>query len=169
MTTTLKTIHLALILLISLNSFKALGQSSKTQFNRDSSQTITLLKFNQRVDRAINLLKTKKLSKISDTDHINIMMCYNTIFMTNKNDPGHKLGELKDSTRTIIIYATLLRFSGGRYDELENLINGSKYFNKITKIYPDWQPNRGMGMYFPKLQMEIDGLPNAYAFFKVSE
>ena len=52
-------------------------------FDPDSSKTISLTEFNHRVDRAIEVLQTKNLAQIADSDHVNIMMCLNTVFMTD--------------------------------------------------------------------------------------
>jgi hypothetical protein len=132
------------------NSF---GQNPNKTFNRDSSKTITLLEFKQRVDRATELLKTKKLSAIPDTDHINIMMCLNTIFMTHP----YKNGQFK------------ARFEAAEYKNLEMIADKKNYSRDIVKVYPEWVPNRGMGYYFPKLKMELYGTPMRYAIFNVLE
>jgi len=165
-----KLTRLAFILLpLLLICFESFSQTTRSKFNRDSSQRISLTEFNQRVDRAVNLLQTKRLAEISDTDHINIMMCFNTIFMTPAKDNGPKIAELKNGDATLIMYAGKQRFSGGRYEQLLNLIENGEYFQDIEKVYPESRPNRGMGTFFPKLQMEIGGTPEAYALFTVSE
>jgi hypothetical protein len=130
---------------------KSFGQLSKGGFNPDSSQTISLTEFNNRVERAIKLLQTETLSAISDTDHINIMMCLNTVFMTHKRGTFVK------------------RFSGNMYEQLEMIAHKKNYDRDITNVYPDYIPNRGMGYYFPKLKMELYGTPRLYAIFRVSE
>lgn len=126
-----------------------MGQRSSATFNRDSSRTVSISTFNRIVDHSINLLQTKKLAEISDTDHINIMMCLNTIFMTTKKDSFQK------------------RFTGGKYQELESIADKKKYTRNIIKVYPNWIENRGMGYYFPKLKMELYGTPRSYAVFNV--
>ncbi|HZX57311.1 MAG TPA: hypothetical protein VFE54_01240, partial [Mucilaginibacter sp.] len=57
------------------------------------------------------------------------------------------------------------RFSGGQYDKLFYMMDSRLYFDQIIKIYPKWIPNRGMGMFFPTLQMEMGGTPMRYAIF----
>jgi hypothetical protein len=54
--------------------------------NGDSSKVVSKLYFNNLVERCITLLATKQLSAITDTDHIQIMMCLNTIFMRQMNE-----------------------------------------------------------------------------------
>jgi hypothetical protein len=134
-----------------LFNHKSFGQNVDKDFNRDSSKTIKLIEFNHRVDRATELLRTKELSAISDSDHINIMMCLNTIFMIHKK------------------YSIEQVFIGGRYRELETVERKVNYGKDIVKVYPNWIPNRGMGYYFPKLKMELYGTPYRYAIFNVVE
>lgn len=114
----------------------------------DTSQRITLNSFKYRVDRAIKLLETKKLSAISDTDHVNIMMCINTFEFSNvKNNKSIK----------------------PRYNTLISLLVSTQHLVNIKKIYPTYTWNHGMGLYFPKLKMELLGMPSAYAQFEVEE
>jgi hypothetical protein len=138
-------------LFVLLSNNKSFGQNTDKNFNRDSSKTISLVEFNYRVDRAAELLKTKELSAISDTDHINIMMCLNTIFMVRKK---HSIEQV---------------FTGSRYKELETLADKLKYGPSLSKVYTKVIPNRGMGFYFPQLKMELYGTPYRYAIFNVLE
>ena len=131
---------------------KSFSQLSKVGFDRDSSQLISLTDFNHRVNRAIQLLETKKITAISDTDHVNIMMCLNTIIFT---PISHRI----DGNR----------FTGHEYLRLEKIADKKNYVRDIIKVYPDYKFNRGMGYYFPSLKMELYGTPNAYALFEVSE
>ncbi|EHQ27645.1 hypothetical protein [Mucilaginibacter paludis] len=130
---------------------KSFGQDADKSFNRDSSKTISLIEFNHRVDRAAELLKTKKLAAIADSDHINIMMCLNTIFMVRKKHSMEKA------------------FTGGRYMKLEIIDLKVNYEKDIIKVYPKYTWNRGMGYYFPELKMELYGTPMPYAIFNVLE
>ena len=140
-----------LILIVGLlfmfkNSF---GQSQK--FLPDSasnkSKKITWAEFNQRVDRATMLLQTKELSAISDSDHVNIMMCLNTIFLGARFLKG---------------------FNDAKCKILQYVAHEKDYSGNIGKVYPDWLWSRGMGQYYPKLKMELYGTPNPYATFIVS-
>jgi hypothetical protein len=159
--------RLILLLVFPLVSYGAFAQNTQAKFNRDSSKTITLNEFNQRVDRAIMLLKTKALNEISDTDHISIMMCDNTIFMAMVKESRPKI--IKSSDGDQKVYLLKPRFTGGRYKELEKIISSKHYVEGVVTIYPDWRPNRGMGAFFPKLQMEIDGTPEPYSVFQVTD
>ena len=115
----------------------------KIPFNRDSSIHISLLAFDIQIDKCINLLKEKKLKEISDDEHIEIMMCLNTIFMRD--------------------------FKGGHYEQLIQISEEKKYTTDIIKVYPKWIPNRGMGFYFPDLNMELYGTPMLYAIYDVQK
>lgn len=111
--------------------------------SRDSSITISLADFDKEIDYCISLLKTKKLTDIHDDQHIQIMYCLNTIFVR--------------------------RFEGGHYVELQNLAETKHYSRDIITVYKDWIPNRGMGYYFPKLNMELLGTPSLYAVYTVTK
>ena len=114
----------------------------KNAFNRDSSKHISQKDFDLLIDNCITLLQTKKLNAISDEQHIQIMMCLNTIFMR--------------------------RLKAGHYDELEKISEETKYTRDIIKVYPNWVPNRGMGFYFPQLKMELYGTPSRYAIYDIT-
>ena len=130
--------------LISINSF---GQTK--QFHVDSAENIakriTFAEFDRRINGAIKLLQTKDLSKITDSDHVNIIMCLNTIFMNS-------LGE---------------KFKRLHCKKLLWISNKVDYMHKIDKIYPNWIFNRGMGHYYPKIKKELYGTPNMYATFDI--
>jgi hypothetical protein len=130
-------LYLSILLII----FPYALQAQVKQFNRDSSKSISLTEFNKQVNDCIVLLQTKKLKDISDQQHIQIMMCLNTIFIG--------------------------RFNGGVYAKLEKIKEKANYEREITKVYKEWIPNRGMGFYFPKLQMELYGTPRMYAVYHV--
>jgi hypothetical protein len=119
------------------------GQTDHNKFNADSSKTIPKETFDNLVDSSIKLIQTKEISEISDSGNINIMICFNTIFMR--------------------------KFKDGRYQKLLNLIEEKNYMKDIIKVYPEWIPNRGMGFYFPKLKMEFGGTPRRYAIFNVTK
>ncbi|MCR8562014.1 hypothetical protein KXD93_30445 [Mucilaginibacter sp. BJC16-A38] len=138
---------LTVVLLFTIkNSF---GQQQ--QFIPDSAHNIpkkiTWTEFHSRVDRAVKLLQTKELSAISDSDHVNIMLCLNTIFLGNRFLKG---------------------FNDARCKRLLYVANEKDYKNNIGKVYPEWLFNRGMGQYYPKLKMELYGTPNLYAIFIIS-
>lgn len=83
------------------------------------------------------------MKDISDEQHIQIMMCLNTIEMKS--------------------------LKGGEFDQLLKVVNEKKYTQDITKVYKEWTPNRGMGFYFHKLKMELYGTPMPYAVYHVTE
>ncbi len=115
----------------------------KVPFNRDSSISITKFNFDKLIDSCILLLQTRELKDISDEQHIQIMMCLNTIGMRS--------------------------LKGGRFDQLLKVSDDKKYTQDIIKVYKEWSPNRGMGFYFHKLKMELYGTPSPYAVYKVTE
>ena len=145
-----KTIFITTSFIILLTA-KCLGQDTTITytFNPDISKSISRNDFDSFVNESINLLQTKQLSKISDSENIMIIMCLNTILVasTGKNFKQ--------------------RFKGGQYEKLEKISNEIQYVRNLIKVYPDTVPNRGMGLYFLKLKMEVYGTPRAYAYFYV--
>lgn len=115
----------------------------KIPINIDSSLPISTLEFEKQIEKCITNLKTKKLKDISDDQHIEIMMCLNTIFVRN--------------------------FNGKIYNKLKTLVDEKKYTSEIIKVYPKWIPNRGMGFYFQDLKMELYGTPMPYAVYNVGK
>ena len=111
------------------------------------------MNFNKLVDSCTLLLKTKRVHEITDSGHIDLMLCFNTIHFSNTFDPEKRRFEKK--------------FSGDRYDLLEKVIEDVDYLREIIKVYPEWIPNRGMGYFFPKLKMELAGTPRRYAVINV--
>lgn len=137
-----------MIVFLSMTTFCCLGQINENK--TDSLKTISQIRFDALVENSVELLNTKDLNSISDGDHINIMLCLNTIFMS-RNSTGEK------------------RFSGRRYSKLETLTATTDYTKKIIQIYPDWTPNRGMGFYFKKLNIELYGTPSQSSLFRVGK
>jgi len=139
--------HLAYILALIVTTTICYGQKPsqaivKSVINQDSAFTISKEKFDSVIDGAIYLLETKKLKAISDTQHITIMRCFNTLSLLHK------------------------KFTGGRYDKLRAFSDG--YAKDIINVYREWGPNRGFGYYFVKLRMELYGCPSPYATFNVT-
>ena len=93
---------------------------------------------------------------ISDKDHIDIMLCLNTIFLADIMNPGQKIKNGR--------FKTL-----GRYKTLESLIEEKQYVKNITKVYPDFTWNKGMGYYFKKINTELYGTPSLNYVFKVTK
>ncbi len=138
-----------LIVCYCLLTSHGVAQSDSVKFNPDSSKSISISAFDSLFNNSITLLKTKDLADISDSGHIEIMMCYNTIKFT-RIKPGFEL-----------------RFADDKYQELDSLFIEKDYMHNIIKVFPEWMPNRGLGFYFPKLKMEVYGTPRAYAMFRV--
>jgi hypothetical protein len=119
------------------------GQTPKSKFSTDSSKTISKTSFDKLVDNSLKLIQTKELSKITDKEHIDLIMCLNTIFV--------------------------LKLSGGQYQTLETVAKEKEYSKNLTKIYPEWTPNKGMGLYIKKLKIELYGTPRPNSYYKVTK
>lgn len=137
------------IICLQFASNAILGQGITPKFNGERSKKITLIEFQNRVDRATLVLKTKRLSAISDTEHINIIKCLNTIRYVN--------GSLIEP-----------KFNGTKYQYFEAIIEKKDYCRDITKVYPRYSWNTGMGYYLKKLKIELGGLPSPNSMFDVA-
>ena len=62
-----------------------LGQQNNT-FDKNLQKSISKVEFDKLVKASILLLQTKELADISNDQHIEIMMCLNTIFMARDSD-----------------------------------------------------------------------------------
>lgn len=112
--------------------------------------TLSAIRFDHYVDSCIALLETKRLSEISDSGHIYIILCANTIFYT------------------FIANGFQQRFVGGRYEKFNEIIFNTSYTKNIGSFYPDWK-STGSGLYFPRLQVEYGGLLHRHSLFKVQD
>jgi hypothetical protein len=147
-------------------SHEVYGQGAETKIDVDQWQKISLTEFNSRIDRAIELLETKQISEISDIDQISIIKCLNTVFMI----PPKEFKPVADSIKDIYKRSSAFqRFSGGRYEALQRLADEKQYDRNLTKKYPDFIPDRGMGFYFKKLQIELYGTPHHMSMYNVTE
>ncbi len=122
-------------------SFKDTFYLEKLPQVNDVSIKINRADFDMLVINSIRNLQNYTLDSLRDDQHVEIMRCLNTIGMRSLH--------------------------GGNYDELTKLAEQKNYVKAITLIYPNWIPNRGMGMYFPKLNMELYGTPAPYAVYDI--
>jgi len=127
------------------------GQTTGNEKNLiDRPVIIKMSHFDSIINKSISLLSTKDLAQISDSDHVSIIKVINTIGFQNNN-------------------ALKQKFSSGIYDKFLKLIDQKDYRKNIIKVYPDWVPNRGMGFYFKKLNIELDGTPHYFSKFELKE
>lgn len=141
----MKFISLVIILLIS-HSLSA--QRPRSIFDKDSAVIITHEEFDKILDSCIHFIQTKDMMKMSDREHTMVILCQNTIWFT-RNESNQR------------------RFVGSKYEELNLVMENKKYYQKIVKVYKDWIPSRGMGHYFPKLNIELGGTPHGYPYYTV--
>ncbi len=103
-------------------------------------------RFRALVDHLCLKFKDTPLGEWSDKDHINLMRSLNTIMFEQRPDE---------------------RFHGGPYQRLEDLTWSTDYRHWAADNLGGWTPNRGMGFYFPKLDMELEGTPTLHGRFNV--
>jgi hypothetical protein len=126
------------------------AQENKVISNLDSPQTVTLSQFNRLIDSCTFLLRTTPISKISDSGHIYIIKCSNTIEYASVQKSGER------------------RFKGSRYQDFMKLLLKKNYLYKIAAIYPIDKWNSRSGYYFTKLRVGYKSAANC-SLFKVSE
>lgn len=132
------------------------GQQQGTDFSdlavrlhsapRDSMVQVDSVRFRALVEHLNQKLSHDSLRNWSDTDHINLMRALNTIMFEQRPDE---------------------RFHDGPYQRLEDLSWGTEYRHWAAENLGGWVPNRGMGFYFTKLDMELEGTPTLHGRFNV--
>ncbi len=103
-------------------------------------------RFDSLVVHLIAELTDRPLERWSDDGHINLMRTLNTLLFEQR--PGE-------------------RFNGEPYDRLEQLSWSRDYRHWAADNLGGWVPNRGMGFYFPKIDMELEGTPTLHGRFNV--
>ena len=130
---------------------KSWGHISKKRYdilpkpNMDSIIRVDAEDFSIRVKNSLELLKTKRLIELSDQNNIEIIRITNTLWMS------------QDSI-----------YKKGIYKEFSDEISKTNYEKEISTFY-DWIPNRGMGFYFQKLQVELGGTPHLWSRYVIKE
>jgi hypothetical protein len=137
-----KTILITLIAVFVSPAFY--GQTNNIAINLDSACSITQKQFENITVKYTRLLKTKKLSQISDNDHTEIIRLYNTT--------------LKASEKSLenILFAYFI-----------NAFYTANYETEIIKLYPDYTDSFGKGHYFTKLKIELGGLLHKRSFYTI--
>lgn len=111
--------------------------------NMDSKNGLTKQQFELKVNESTTNLNDKRLSEISNEANSQIIRLINTTRMS------------QDSLR----YA-------GIYSDFITAVEKTGYEKEIASFY-DWIPNRGMGFYFQKLQVELGGTPHLYSIYTI--
>lgn len=111
--------------------------------NMDSLIVISEQRFNSIIDTCSLILTKHRVIEIKDSEHIEIIRLINTISMSQDNS-----------------------FKTGIYSDFMKLVN-EKDYEKELSTYFDWIPNRGMGFYFQKLQIELGGTPHLYSRYTI--
>jgi hypothetical protein len=114
--------------------------------HRDSMVPVDSARFRALVDHLNLKLSHDTLRNWSDADHINLMRSLNTIMFESRPDE---------------------RFHAGPYAQLEMMTDVADYRKWAAENLGGWVPNRGMGFYFTKLDMELEGTPTLHGRFNV--
>ena len=111
--------------------------------NMDSMVVVTKQQFDSTVTVCTTLLTTHSNIQLKDEDHMKIIRLINTIGMSKETS-----------------------FKIGIYSEFMKLVK-EKDYEKDVSIFYDWIPNRGMGFYFQKLQIELGGTPRIFSRYTI--
>lgn len=122
------------------------GQTNPAAINLDSACSITQKQFETITIKYTRLLKTKKLSQISDNDNIEIIRLYNTTLKASER-----------SLENILFAEFIIAFYTVNYD------------TEIIKLYPDYTESVGKGRYFTKLKIELGGLLHKRSFYVIKD
>ena len=115
--------------------------------NWDSTIIITKTQLDSITLRCTTLLSEKDLNLLTERDHTDILRLANSGLMV----------PLRDTSI----------FQTQEYSKFLKLLDMTQYIKTLKKLYPDWVYSRGMGYYFPKLQLEYYGTPHLRSFFLV--
>ncbi|MFM1999372.1 MAG: hypothetical protein RL204_1319 [Bacteroidota bacterium] len=111
--------------------------------NMDLKNIVNQAQLERLVSQSIIILDTKSNLVITDDENIQIIRLINTIRMN------------QDSL-----------FKSGVYLDFMEDVEKMNYEREISIRY-DWIPNRGMGYYFQKLQVELGGSPHLYSTYVI--
>jgi hypothetical protein len=117
--------------------------------NWDSAIIITKKQLDSIASKCVSLLISKDIFQLTDSEHAGIIRLSNSGFMAALRDTSLFRKET---------YITFLK-----------LLDEKNYFNTVSRIYPDWLWSRGMGIFIPKLLIEIDGTPHLRSYFIVED
>ena len=124
---------------ISVSNEKFITQDSIKMFITVSQQ-----QFDSLIVSATSVLSNQPFIEIKDSDHVNIIRLINTLNF-NMHSSSKK----------------------SHYKKFIKLLAEKDYEKQISNHY-HWTPNKGMGMYFPKLQVELGGTPNEKSVYTIN-
>lgn len=122
------------------------GQASGESTNLNAVKIISTEEFQKKVEKSVEQLNSQEINTFADSINIEIIMCLNTIAFTN-DSLNHK------------------RFSGGIYEQLVVLTSEKDYLKILMTKFPKNVPSRGLGIYFPELDIELYGTPHPYSYY----
>lgn len=114
--------------------------------DRDSMVHISGERFHALVMHLTHKLERTPFAQWSTADHINLMRALNTTMFASL--PGE-------------------RFHREPYRHMDHLSDSTGYRHWAANNLGGWVPNRGMGFYFPELDMELEGTPTLHGQFNV--
>lgn len=137
-----------LLLTACMLTVTVLAQNNQTRFPCDSAIIVSEKQFDSIVSFSAHLLQTKKLSALTADQHRAIIRADNTIWIGETRIARYKTGN----------YAVIRKFLGDR-----------NYLTNMLKLYPEWSPNRGMGIFFHQLNIEYGGTPCRWSMYTITK
>ena len=107
-------------------------------------EEITLGDFQKKLEACAFWLNSLSFTSLSEDQHVEIMRSYNTVWI-NRDE----LTEIRTSVEVF-----------------EKALQNQRYEEKLPE-HLDFTFNRGMGYYFPDLEIEWGGTPRAWSFYQL--
>jgi CRISPR/Cas system-associated protein endoribonuclease Cas2 len=140
-------IYLSAISFGQLRNKRSFARVPDPSINWDSTLIITKKQFDSITLKCTNLFYGTDFYKFTNNEHSLILRLLNSGLMV----------PLKDTS--------LLKTK--EYSQFLNLVDSTKYINKLLKKYPDYLISRGMGYYFPELRVEYYGTPHLRSYYYI--
>lgn len=136
--------RIKIFILISIFNFSniSFGQTTHSKMKCDSVFSISYNDFEKIATESLKLLENKNLGSIKISEHQIMIRVYNTILTHQKNDK---------------------KLNSKKIKSLERIMSDREYIKKMLKVFPKWVPNRGMGIYFNALNIELGGAPCSWS------
>lgn len=120
------------------------SEMNKGQQSGDTNIMVSQQLFDSLLVSAISILSDRKFIEIKESDHVNIIRLINTIHYNHLSIPQYEIDE-----------------------KFMKIVIKKEYEQQLANHY-HWIPNKGMGMFFPELKVELGGTPNAKSIYTLS-
>ena len=117
-----------------------------TSLHRDPMVPVDSVRFHALAEHLCVKFMEDPSDQWSYKDHINLLRCTTTIVFESRPEE---------------------RSARDPYQRFDSVIDANNYIRWIADPYPRWTPNRGIGLYFPDVDIELNGTPPLRGRFNV--